>query len=40
MLILKTDMAAGHSGKTGRFRRIEDTALYYSFFVGLEDIRE
>jgi len=40
MLVLKTDMAAGHSGKTGRFRRIEDTALYYSFFVGLEDIRE
>jgi oligopeptidase B len=40
MLLLKTDMAAGHSGKTGRFRRIEDTALYYSFFVGLEGIRE
>jgi oligopeptidase B len=40
MLVLKTDMAAGHSGKTGRFRRIEDTALYYSFFVGLEGIRE
>lgn len=40
MLILKTDMSAGHSGKTGRFRRIEDTALYYSFFVGLEGIRE
>ncbi len=40
MLILKTDMSAGHSGKTGRFRRIEDTALYFSFFVGLEGIRE
>jgi len=40
MLILKTDMSAGHSGKTGRFRRIEDTALYYSFFMGLEGIRE
>lgn len=40
MLILKTDMSAGHGGKTGRFRRIEDTALYYSFFVGLEGIRE
>ena len=40
MLLLKTDMAAGHSGKSGRFRRIEDTALYYSFFVGLEGIRE
>ncbi|MDA0706598.1 MAG: prolyl oligopeptidase family serine peptidase, partial [Proteobacteria bacterium] len=40
MLILKTDMAAGHSGKTGRFRRIEDTATSYSFFLGLEGIRE
>jgi oligopeptidase B len=40
LLVLKTDMSAGHSGKTGRFRRIEDTALYYSFFLGLEGIRE
>jgi oligopeptidase B len=36
----KTDMAAGHGGTTGRFRRLEDTALYYAFFVGLEGIRE
>jgi protease II len=34
------NMAAGHSGKTGRFRRIKDTSLYYSFLVGLEGIRE
>ncbi len=40
LLLLKTDMAAGHSGKTGRFQRIADTALYYSFFLTLEDIRE
>jgi len=40
LLLLKTDMAAGHSGKTGRFKRIEDTALYYSFFLALEDIKE
>ena len=40
MLVLKTDMSAGHSGKTGRFNRIEDTALNYAFFVGLEGIRE
>ncbi|MGB5624811.1 MAG: S9 family peptidase [Woeseiaceae bacterium] len=40
LLVLKTDMSAGHSGKTGRFRRLEDTALYYSFFLGLEGIRE
>jgi oligopeptidase B len=40
ILALKTDMSAGHSGKTGRFRRIEDTSLYYAFFMGLEGIRE
>jgi oligopeptidase B len=40
LLLLKTDMAAGHSGKTGRFQRIEDTALYFSFFLTLEEIRE
>jgi oligopeptidase B len=40
ILVLKTDMEAGHSGKTGRFRRVEDTALYYSFLMGLEGIRE
>jgi oligopeptidase B len=40
MLLLKTDMSAGHSGKTGRFNRIEDTALHYSFFLSLEGIRE
>ena len=40
LLVLKTDMSAGHGGKTGRFRRLEDTALYYSFFLGLEGIRE
>ena len=40
LLLLKTDMAAGHSGKTGRFQRIEDTALEFSFYLALEDIRE
>jgi oligopeptidase B len=40
LLLLKTDMAAGHSGKTGRFNSLEDTALYYAFFLSLEDIRE
>jgi oligopeptidase B len=38
--LLKTDMSAGHSGKTGRFNRIEDTALSYSFFLALEGILE
>jgi oligopeptidase B len=39
-LLLKTDLQAGHSGKTGRFNSLEDTALYYAFFLGLEGIRE
>ena len=40
LLLLKTDMSAGHSGKTGRFHRIEDTTLYFSFFLALEGIKE
>jgi len=40
ILLLKTDMQAGHSGKTGRFRSLEDTALNYAFFLALEGIRE
>jgi len=40
LLMLQTDMQAGHSGKTGRFRSIEDTALYYAFFLHLEGINE
>ncbi|HLT91882.1 MAG TPA: S9 family peptidase [Woeseiaceae bacterium] len=36
LLLLKTDMQAGHSGKTGRFRSLEDTALVYAFFLHLE----
>ena len=40
LLLLKTDMQAGHSGKTGRFQSLEDTALYYAFFLALEGIRE
>lgn len=40
LLLLVTDMRAGHSGKTGRFQRLEDTALYYAFFLELEGITE
>ena len=40
LLILVTDMKAGHSGKTGRFQRLEDAALYYAFFLELEGITE
>ena len=39
-LLLVTDMQAGHSGKTGRFQRLEDAALYYAFFLELEGITE
>ena len=40
ILVLKTDMQAGHSGKTGRFQSLEDTALYFAFFMSLEGINE
>ena len=40
LLLLVTDMRAGHSGKTGRFQSLEDAALYYSFFLDLEGIKE
>ena len=40
LLLLYTDMQAGHSGKTGRFKRLEDAALYYAFFLDLEGITE
>ena len=40
ILVLETDMKAGHSGKTGRFQSLEDDALYYAFFLYLEGITE
>jgi len=40
ILVLKTDMQAGHGGKTGRFRSLEDDALSYAFFMSLEGISE
>ncbi|HSG97411.1 MAG TPA: S9 family peptidase [Woeseiaceae bacterium] len=40
ILVLKTDMQAGHSGKTGRFQSLEDDALYFAFFMSLEGISE
>jgi oligopeptidase B len=40
ILLFKTDMDAGHSGKTGRFQSLQDVALYYSFFLSLEGISE
>ena len=35
MLLLKTDMRAGHGGKSGRFNAIYDTALEYAFMFNL-----
>ena len=37
LLVFKTDMEAGHGGASGRFKRIHDTALEYSFFIDLLD---
>jgi len=35
LLLFKTDMEAGHGGSSGRFKRINDTALEYAFFLDL-----
>ncbi len=39
LLLLKTDMQAGHSGKTGRYQSLEETSLCYSFLLLLEGVR-
>ena len=38
VLLLKTNMGAGHGGASGRFRRLEETALSYAFLCGLVGI--
>jgi oligopeptidase B len=38
MLLLYTDMEAGHGGASGRFKRYKETALKYAFFLKLEGI--
>ncbi|MFC2115509.1 S9 family peptidase [Bacteroidota bacterium] len=40
MLIMHTNMDAGHGGKSGRFRRFHETALEYAFFLKLAGIKE
>ncbi len=35
LIILKTNMEAGHGGVSGRFRRYEETALQYAFMLDL-----
>ena len=39
-LLLQTDMGAGHSGKTGRYQPLRETALIYAFFLDLVGITE
>ena len=39
-LLLKTNMEAGHGGKSGRFERLQDTALQFAFMLELAGIRE
>ena len=38
LLILKTDMDAGHGGKSGRFKRLEEVAMIYSFILSVLDL--
>jgi oligopeptidase B len=40
LVILKTNMAAGHGGVSGRFRRFEETALQYAFMLDLAGLAE
>ena len=40
LLLLQTDMAAGHGGASGRFKRYKRTALEYAFMLDLEGINE
>jgi oligopeptidase B len=39
-LLLKTNMEAGHSGASGRFRRHRETAFSYAFLLDLAGIQE
>jgi len=38
LVLLKTEMAAGHGGKSGRFERLKLWALQYAFLLRLEGI--
>lgn len=40
ILIMNTNMEAGHGGASGRFKRYKETALDYAFFMKLEGITE
>jgi oligopeptidase B len=38
VLLLKTNMEAGHGGRSGRFDSLKDVALQYAFLFALEGI--
>lgn len=40
LLLLYTNMDAGHSGASGRFKRLNEYAINYAFLFLLEDIKE
>jgi oligopeptidase B len=40
LLLLKTDMDAGHSGRAGRFDYLRDVAMNYAFYLYLEGMME
>jgi len=39
-LLLKTNMEAGHSGASGRFKRYEETAMIYAFLLDLAGVAQ
>jgi len=40
LLLLKTNMQAGHGGASGRFRRVRETALQYAFVLDLAGLTQ
>ena len=40
LLLLQTNMEAGHGGASGRFKRLEEVAFEYSFFLDLAGVKE
>lgn len=40
VLLLHTNMEAGHGGASGRFKRFKETALEYAFILDLEGIKQ
>jgi oligopeptidase B len=38
LLLLRTNMEAGHRGASGRFRRLEDSAFDFAFLLHLEGL--